>query len=124
MALAARLRRLEVPTIVLEANARAGDGWRKRYKSLCLHDPVWYDHMPYLPFPDHWPVFSPKDQIADWLEMYAKVMELNYWTSSRCTSRASTRPRRNGSSRSIARASASRSGRSISCSPPAWPACR
>ncbi len=37
--------------------------------------------MPYLPFPDDWPVYSPKDKIADWLEMYAKVMELNIWTS-------------------------------------------
>jgi putative flavoprotein involved in K+ transport len=25
-------------------------------------------------------VFSPKDKIGDWLEMYTKVMELNYWT--------------------------------------------
>ncbi|SDN74380.1 Predicted flavoprotein CzcO associated with the cation diffusion facilitator CzcD, partial [Klenkia soli] len=50
-------------------------------KSLCLHDPVWYDHLPYLPFPDNWPVFAPKDKIGDWLEMYTKVMELNYWSS-------------------------------------------
>ena len=84
IALAARLRRLEVPTIVLEKNARPGDSWRNRYQSLCLHDPVWYDHLPYLPFPDHWPVFSPKDKLGDWLEMYVKVMELNYWTSSPC----------------------------------------
>jgi putative flavoprotein involved in K+ transport len=84
IALGARLKRLNVPTIILEKNARAGDSWRKRYKSLCLHDPVWYDHMPYLPFPDHWPVFSPKDKLGDWLEMYVKVMELNYWTSSAC----------------------------------------
>lgn len=84
--LAARLRRLNVPTIVIEKNTRAGDSWRKRYKSLCLHDPVWYDHMPYLPFPDDWPVFSPKDKIGDWLEMYAKVMELNYWHSTVCKS--------------------------------------
>ncbi|NIM26996.1 MAG: NAD(P)-binding domain-containing protein, partial [Gammaproteobacteria bacterium] len=53
-------------------------------RSLCLHDPVWYDHMPYLPFPDHWPVFSPKDKIGDWLEMYAKVMEIDYWGSTEC----------------------------------------
>ena len=84
--LGARLRRLGVPTIIIERNARPGDSWRKRYKSLCLHDPVWYDHMPYLPFPDHWPVFSPKDKIGDWLEMYTKVMELNYWTSTTCES--------------------------------------
>ena len=84
--LGARLRRLGVPTIILEKNERAGDSWRNRYKSLCLHDPVWYDHMPYLPFPDDWPVFSPKDKIGDWLEMYTKVMELNYWTQSVCES--------------------------------------
>ncbi|MEJ8822057.1 NAD(P)/FAD-dependent oxidoreductase [Variovorax humicola] len=79
IALGARLRRLGVPTIIVERNAKPGDSWRKRYKSLCLHDPVWYDHLPYLPFPDDWPVFSPKDKIGDWLEMYTKVMELNYW---------------------------------------------
>jgi putative flavoprotein involved in K+ transport len=78
--LGARLRQLGVPTIIVEKNERPGDSWRKRYKSLCLHDPVWYDHMPYLDFPKNWPVFSPKDKIGDWLEMYAKVMELNYWT--------------------------------------------
>ena len=81
IALGARLRQLGVPTIIIERNERAGDSWRKRYKSLCLHDPVWYDHLPYLDFPKNWPVFSPKDKIGDWLEMYTKVMELNYWTS-------------------------------------------
>ncbi|MGJ7509420.1 NAD(P)-binding domain-containing protein [Variovorax sp. GT1P44] len=81
IALGARLRKLGVPTIIVEKNARPGDSWRKRYKSLCLHDPVWYDHLPYLPFPEDWPVFSPKDKIGDWLEMYTRVMELNYWSS-------------------------------------------
>jgi putative flavoprotein involved in K+ transport len=79
--LGARLRQLRVPTIIVERNARPGDSWRKRYKSLCLHDPVWYDHLPYIKFPANWPVFSPKDKIADWLEMYTRVMELNYWGS-------------------------------------------
>jgi len=86
IALGARLRRLGVPTIILEVNARPGDSWRKRYKSLVLHDPVWYDHLPYLPFPDDWPVFTPKDKLADWLEAYVKIMELNYWGSSACRS--------------------------------------
>ncbi len=85
IALGARLRRLGVPTIIIERNERPGDSWRNRYKSLCLHDPVWYDHLPYIKFPDHWPVFSPKDKIADWLEMYTRVMELNYWSSTTCT---------------------------------------
>jgi putative flavoprotein involved in K+ transport len=55
--------------------------WRSRYKSLTLHDPVWYDHLPYLPYPSNWPVYTPKDKMGDWLEFYAGAMELNVWTS-------------------------------------------
>ncbi|MEH6719298.1 MAG: NAD(P)/FAD-dependent oxidoreductase [Aurantimonas endophytica] len=86
IALGARLRQLGVPTIIVERNDRPGDSWRKRYKSLCLHDPVWYDHLPYLEFPKNWPVFAPKDKIGDWLEMYTKIMELNYWSRTTCKS--------------------------------------
>jgi len=82
IALGARLRQLGVPTIVLDKHDRPGDQWRGRYKSLCLHDPIWYDHLPYIKFPDNWPVFTPKDKVGDWLEMYTRVMELNYWTRS------------------------------------------
>ncbi len=82
--LAARLKQLGVPTIIVERNPKAGDSWRKRYRSLVLHDPVWYDHLPYLPFPPNWPVFTPKDKMGDWLEMYVKVMELTYWGSTEC----------------------------------------
>jgi len=86
IALGARLRQLGVPHVVVDRHARPGDQWRGRYKSLCLHDPVWYDHLPYLDFPRTWPVFAPKDKIADWLEMYTKVMEVNYWSSTTCKS--------------------------------------
>ncbi|MEU8821250.1 NAD(P)/FAD-dependent oxidoreductase [Actinoplanes sp. NPDC048796] len=82
IALGARLKQLGVPAVVVDKHARPGDQWRGRYKSLCLHDPVWYDHLPYLPFPPNWPVFSPKDKIGDWLEMYTRVMEVPYWSSS------------------------------------------
>ncbi|MFZ0601273.1 MAG: NAD(P)/FAD-dependent oxidoreductase [Roseiarcus sp.] len=80
--LGARLKQLNVPTIILEKNSHPGDSWRNRYRSLVLHDPVWYDHLPYIPFPENWPIFTPKDKLGDWLEMYTKVMELNYWSSS------------------------------------------
>jgi len=83
--LASRLRQLKVPTLVIDKHERPGDAWRKRYHSLCLHDPIWYDHLPYVSFPENWPIFSPKDKIGDWLEMYVKVMELNYWGSSEAT---------------------------------------
>ena len=88
IALGARLRQLGVPTIVLDKHNKPGDQWRSRYKSLCLHDPIWYDHLPYIKFPDNWPVFTPKDKVGDWLEMYTKVMEINYWTRSEVTKAA------------------------------------
>ena len=59
IALGARLRQLDVPHLVI-VGIRPGDQWRSRYKSLCLHDPVWIDHLPYLEFPANWPVFSPR----------------------------------------------------------------
>ena len=84
IALGARLKSLGVPTLIVEKNPRAGDSWRNRYRSLVLHDPVWYDHLPYLPFPENWPVFSPKDKMGDWLEAYASIFELDIWTSTTC----------------------------------------
>ncbi|KAG6882342.1 hypothetical protein C0992_012019, partial [Termitomyces sp. T32_za158] len=79
---AARLKALDVPTLIVEKNQRIGDNWRNRYDALCLHDPVWYDHMAYLPFPPTWPVYAPAAKLANWLESYAETLELNVWTSS------------------------------------------
>jgi cation diffusion facilitator CzcD-associated flavoprotein CzcO len=50
-----------------------------------LHDPARYDHLPYIPFPDFWPTFTPKDKLGDWFEFYASALELNVWTSSTIT---------------------------------------
>ncbi|KAJ7748281.1 hypothetical protein DFH07DRAFT_830240 [Mycena maculata] len=79
---AARLKCLDVRALVIERNPRIGDNWRNRYEALCLHDPVWYDHMPYMPFPPTWPVYTPALKLANWLENYAEALELDVWTSS------------------------------------------
>ncbi|KAF7378296.1 Flavin-containing monooxygenase [Mycena sanguinolenta] len=80
--LAARLKCLGVRALVIEKNPRIGDNWRNRYEALCLHDPVWCHHLPYLPFPPTWPVYTPALKLGNWLEHYAEAMELNVWTSS------------------------------------------
>ena len=85
LALAARLGQLGIDTLVVETNDRVGDNWRKRYPSLFLHDPIWGNHLPYLPFPSTWPVFIPKDKLADWFEFYVSTLELNVWTGTRLT---------------------------------------
>jgi cation diffusion facilitator CzcD-associated flavoprotein CzcO len=78
--MAARLTQLNVSTLVIEKSARIGDVWRNRYHSLRLHNEICMNHFAYMPFPDTWPVFIPKDKLADWLEFYAESMELNVWT--------------------------------------------
>jgi hypothetical protein len=40
LGVAARLKCLDVPTLVVENNPRIGDNWRNRYEALSLHDPV------------------------------------------------------------------------------------
>lgn len=81
--IAARLKLLGVSTVVCEKHKRIGDNWRHRYAALCLHDVVWYDHMPYIPFPANWPVYTPAQKLADWLEYYANAMEVDYWTEAK-----------------------------------------
>nr|XP_036576289.1 flavin-binding monooxygenase [Colletotrichum truncatum]KAF6782998.1 flavin-binding monooxygenase [Colletotrichum truncatum] len=66
---------------MIDRNERVGDSWRNRYRTLMTHDPIHYCHLPFVPFPADWPMFMPKDKLADWLESYATIMELNIWTS-------------------------------------------
>lgn len=73
---------LGVETLIIDQNDRVGDNWRKRYDQLVLHDPIWYDHLPYLNFPAQWPIFTPKDKLAQFFESYATLLELNVWMKS------------------------------------------
>lgn len=80
LVLAARLGQFGVDTLLVEKTPRVGDVWRNRYHSLTLHNEVWANSLPYLPFPPTWPTFLPKDKLAGFLEAYAEFMELNVWT--------------------------------------------
>jgi cation diffusion facilitator CzcD-associated flavoprotein CzcO len=80
LAIAARLKQLNVDTLIVDRSPRIGDNWRKRYHALTLHNQVQVNHLPYMPFPPNWPVYIPKDKLANWFEAYVEAMELNYWT--------------------------------------------
>lgn len=79
LSVAARLRALDVDTLVIDRHEEVGDNWRKRYHSLALHNEVYGNHLPYMPFPPSFPKFVPKDKLADWFEAYATGMDLNVW---------------------------------------------
>ena len=80
LAIGARLRQLRVDTLIIDRHARIGDNWRTRYASLTLHNERHVNHLPYMPFPPTWPVYIPKDMLANWFEAYADAMELNVWS--------------------------------------------
>ncbi|MFL5084455.1 MAG: flavin-containing monooxygenase, partial [Xanthobacteraceae bacterium] len=80
LAIAARLKQLQIDTLIVDREARVGDNWRKRYHALTLHNQVQVNHLPYMPFPLNWPVYIPKDKLANWFEAYVEAMELNFWT--------------------------------------------
>jgi cation diffusion facilitator CzcD-associated flavoprotein CzcO len=79
LGIAACLNVLGVDTLVIDKHERVGDAWRKRYHNLTLHNEVFVDHLPYMPFPPNYPVYIPRDKIANWLEFYADTMEINVW---------------------------------------------
>ena len=80
LAIAARLKQLRIDTLIVDRETRVGDNWRNRYHALTLHNQVQVNHLPYMPFPANWPVYIPKDKLANWLEAYVESMELNFWT--------------------------------------------
>lgn len=60
----------------LDSADRVGQSWRNRYDSLRLFTPSQYDALPGKPFPapeDHYPT---KDEVASFLEGYAKQFEI------------------------------------------------
>src|SRR5690242_19264443 len=81
LSLAATLVRIGIDTLVVDKFPRVGDCWRQRYHSLALHNDTSFNHLPYMPFPESWPTYLPKDMVADWFEAYAWAMEINFWTS-------------------------------------------
>jgi Pyridine nucleotide-disulphide oxidoreductase len=85
LAAAAHLKSHSIDTLILEGSARVGDSWRNRYDSLRLHNDTRANHLPFLPFPSTWEVYTPKDQLAAWFEFYAEALALNVWTGTQFT---------------------------------------
>jgi putative flavoprotein involved in K+ transport len=84
LSLAARLRQLDVPTLVIDKRKRPSDTWRNRHDGLALHSPSWFDPLPYLPYPENWPLYPSKDQFANWLDTYAAALDLDVWPDTEC----------------------------------------
>ncbi|KAF9449017.1 FAD/NAD(P)-binding domain-containing protein [Macrolepiota fuliginosa MF-IS2] len=80
---AARFKQMNIPALVIDISPRLGDAWRNRYDSLTLHTPRMHDHFLYQRYPKNWPLYTPKDKLANWIEHYVDAQDLTVWTSSK-----------------------------------------
>ena len=80
------LSQARIPFLILDAQARAGDSWRRRWDSLELFTAARYSALPGLPFPGDPEHYPGKDAVADYLENYARTHELPIRYGARVTS--------------------------------------
>ena len=88
ISVAVELNRIGLSALVIDREERIGDNWRLRYRGLKLHNKTPVNHLRYLPFPTTFPDYIPKDKIANWLESYVDIMEVDFWT--RCAFEGAT----------------------------------
>jgi putative flavoprotein involved in K+ transport len=77
------LKRRGIPFLILDANDRIGDQWRRRWDSLRLFTPARFDGLDGMAFPAHRFAFPTKDQMGDYLESYAARFDLPVLTGAR-----------------------------------------
>lgn len=82
------LSRVGIPFLILDASARVGDPWRRRWDSLQLFTAGRYSTLPGLPFPGDPERFPGKDEVAAYMEDYARKFELPIRLGSPVTSLA------------------------------------
>jgi putative flavoprotein involved in K+ transport len=70
------LAKRSVSLVILDANERIGDTWRKRWDSLRLFTPARGSGLPGWRFPAPAVSFPTKDEMADYLEAYAARFDL------------------------------------------------
>ena len=76
LAVGYHLKKRGVPFVILDEHDRIGDAWRTRWDSLRLFTPGRYDGLPGMRFPGPPSSYPGKDEVAEYLETYARRFDL------------------------------------------------
>jgi putative flavoprotein involved in K+ transport len=80
------LAQRDVDFVIVDAEQRTGDVWRRRWDSLRLFTPAKYSGLPGMPFPAPPSHLPDKDEMADYLERYAERFDLPVRSGTRARS--------------------------------------
>ena len=76
LAVAGWLRTLGIPFELLEKSGQIAHSWHNHYDRLCLHTVKQLSHLPHLLLPDAYPLYVPREDLAQYYESYAEKFQL------------------------------------------------
>lgn len=76
LAIGQQLAARDIDSVILDAELRVGDTWRRRWDSLRLFTPAAFSGLPDMVFPAPPGHLPDKDEVADYLERYAERFDL------------------------------------------------
>jgi putative flavoprotein involved in K+ transport len=86
LAIGYHLARLGVRFVIVDAGSAIGQTWTSRWDSLKLFTPAQYSGLPGMPFPAPRDTYPSNDDVAAYLEEYARRFELPVTLNARVTS--------------------------------------
>ena len=70
------MRQADLDFVMIEKTDRVGDSWHRHYDRLHLHTVKELSHLPGLEFPDHYPRYVPRKELADYYQQYASAFSI------------------------------------------------
>jgi thioredoxin reductase len=74
MALAGRMKKLNLPFVLIEKSDRVAMAWHQHYERLCLHTVKEHSNLPHIELPDEYPVYPTRLQMIDYWNSYIETM--------------------------------------------------
>jgi cation diffusion facilitator CzcD-associated flavoprotein CzcO len=77
LAIAARLRKALIDFVIWESSNQVAYSWSRHYHRLHLHTVKKFSHLPFVDFPQHYPVFVSRSQLLEYFEDYARKFKIS-----------------------------------------------
>lgn len=76
LAMAGRMRKAGLDFEIIEQSKKVGNAWHNHYDRLHLHTVKQWSHLPHLPFPEHYPLYVPRQELTQYFADYASHFKI------------------------------------------------